>query len=66
MIENILSPSHLLLILVVAQGLAVDAPAIAPADRRAARPLLILAPALFATGVGFAYFLVLRRRSGSA
>src|SRR4051794_12896415 len=38
---------------------AFIAPAIAPAERRAVRPLLILAPALFATGVGFAYFLVL-------
>jgi sec-independent protein translocase protein TatC len=38
---------------------AFVAPAIAPAERRAVRPLLILAPALFATGVGFAYFLVL-------
>jgi sec-independent protein translocase protein TatC len=38
---------------------AFVAPAISPADRRAVRPLLILAPALFAAGVGFAYFLVL-------
>src|SRR3954453_6230781 len=38
---------------------AFVAPATAPADRRAVRPLLILAPVLFATGVGFAYFLVL-------
>src|SRR3954449_8525251 len=38
---------------------AFVAPAIAPADRRAVRPLLILAPALFAAGVAFAYFLVL-------
>src|SRR3954452_20442297 len=38
---------------------AFVAPAIAPADRRAVRPLLILAPALFAAGVGFAYLLVL-------
>jgi sec-independent protein translocase protein TatC len=38
---------------------AFVAPAIAPAERRAVRPLLILAPALFATGIGFAYFLVL-------
>ena len=38
---------------------AFVAPAIAPADRRAVRPLLILAPGLFAAGVGFAYFLVL-------
>jgi sec-independent protein translocase protein TatC len=38
---------------------AFVAPAIAPADRRAVRPLLILAPALFAAGVGFAYFVVL-------
>jgi sec-independent protein translocase protein TatC len=38
---------------------AFVAPAISPADRRAVRPLLILAPALFAVGVGFAYFLVL-------
>src|SRR4051794_38263846 len=38
---------------------AFVAPAIAPAERRAVRPLLIAAPALFAAGVGFAYFLVL-------
>src|SRR4051794_26751872 len=38
---------------------AFVAPAIAPADRHAVRPLLLLAPVLFATGVGFAYFLVL-------
>src|SRR4051812_46996461 len=38
---------------------AFVAPAIGPADRRAVRPMLILAPALFAAGVGFAYFLVL-------
>src|SRR3954452_10389191 len=38
---------------------AFVAPAIAPADRRAVRPLLFLAPVLFAAGVGFAYFLVL-------
>jgi sec-independent protein translocase protein TatC len=43
----------------VTQMWAFVAPAIAPADRRAVRPLLILAPVLFATGVGFAYFLVL-------
>ena len=34
-------------------------PAIGPAERRAVRPLLILAPALFATGASFAYFVVL-------
>ena len=43
----------------LAQAWAFAAPALAPADRRAVRPLLALAPALFATGVAFAYFLVL-------
>ncbi|HEX8854962.1 MAG TPA: twin-arginine translocase subunit TatC [Thermoleophilaceae bacterium] len=41
------------------QAWAFVAPAIAPAERRAVRPLLILAPALFAAGVAFGYFLVL-------
>jgi sec-independent protein translocase protein TatC len=41
------------------QAWAFVAPAIAPAERRAVRPLLILAPALFATGVAFGYFFVL-------
>src|SRR3954451_22256748 len=41
------------------QAWAFISPAIAPADRRAVRPLLLCAPALFATGVAFAYFLVL-------
>src|SRR4051794_4561849 len=45
--------------LLLIQIWAFVAPAIAPADRRAVRPLLILAPALFAAGVAFAYFLVL-------
>ena len=35
------------------------APAIAPAERRAVRPLLILAPALFVAGAAFGYFVVL-------
>ena len=43
----------------LAQAWAFAAPALAPADRRAVRPLLALAPALFGTGVAFAYFLVL-------
>jgi sec-independent protein translocase protein TatC len=43
----------------IAQAWAFAAPALAPADRRAVRPLLALAPALFAAGVAFAYFLVL-------
>ena len=43
----------------LAQAWAFAAPALAPADRRAVRPLLALAPALFATGAAFAYFLVL-------
>ena len=34
------------------QAWAFVAPAIAPAERRAVRPLLLVAPALFATGVG--------------
>jgi sec-independent protein translocase protein TatC len=38
---------------------AFIAPAVAPADRRAVRPLLALGPALFAAGVAFAYVLVL-------
>ena len=41
------------------QAWAFISPAIAPAERRAVRPLLLCAPALFATGVAFAYFLVL-------
>ena len=41
------------------QAWAFVAPAVAPADRRAVRPLLALAPALFAAGVAFAYTLVL-------
>src|SRR3954462_7545551 len=43
----------------LAQAWAFVAPAIAPADRRAVRPLLILAPALFVAGAAFAYFVVL-------
>jgi sec-independent protein translocase protein TatC len=43
----------------LAQAWAFVAPAIAPADRHAVRPLLILAPALFAAGAAFAYFVVL-------
>ena len=43
----------------LAQAWAFAAPALAPADRRAVRPLLALAPALFAAGVAFAYVLVL-------
>jgi sec-independent protein translocase protein TatC len=45
--------------LLLLQAWAFIAPAIAPAERRAARPFLILAPVLFAAGVAFAYFLVL-------
>jgi sec-independent protein translocase protein TatC len=41
------------------QAWAFISPAIAPAERRAVRPLLLSAPALFAAGVAFAYFLVL-------
>lgn len=41
------------------QAWAFISPAIAPAERRAVRPLLLCTPALFATGVAFAYFLVL-------
>jgi len=41
------------------QAWSFVAPAIAPAERRAVRPLLLLAPALFAAGVAFAYLLVL-------
>ena len=40
------------------QAWAFVSPAIAPAERRAVRPLLLCAPALFAIGVAFAYFLV--------
>jgi sec-independent protein translocase protein TatC len=43
----------------LAQAWAFVAPAIAPAERRAARPLLILAPALFVVGAAFGYFVVL-------
>jgi sec-independent protein translocase protein TatC len=45
--------------LLLAQAWAFVAPAIAPAERRAARPLLILAPALFVAGAAFGYFVVL-------
>jgi sec-independent protein translocase protein TatC len=38
---------------------AFVAPAIAPAERRAVRPFLIVAPVFFAAGVAVAYFLVL-------
>lgn len=41
------------------QAWAFVAPAIGPAERRAVRPLLLLAPALFAVGVAFGYFFVL-------
>src|SRR4051794_2552935 len=43
----------------LAQAWAFVAPAIAPDERRAVRPLLILAPALFAAGAAFGYFVVL-------
>jgi hypothetical protein len=42
----------------LAQAWAFVAPAIAPAERRALRPLLILAPALFAAGAAFEYFVL--------
>src|SRR5256885_1362151 len=45
--------------LLLAQAWAFIAPAIPPAERRAVRPLLILAPAFFAAGAAFAYFVVL-------
>lgn len=41
------------------QAWAFVAPAVAPAERRAVRPLLAVTPVLFAAGVAFAYFLVL-------
>jgi sec-independent protein translocase protein TatC len=41
------------------QAWAFVAPAVPPADRRAVRPLLALAPLLFLAGVAFAYVLVL-------
>jgi len=41
------------------QAWAFVAPAVAPAERRAVRPLLTVAPVLFAAGVAFAYFIVL-------
>lgn len=41
------------------QAWAFVAPAVAPPDRRAVRPLLALAPALFLAGIAFAYVLVL-------
>jgi sec-independent protein translocase protein TatC len=43
----------------LAQAWAFVAPAIAPAERQAARPLLMLAPALFVVGAAFGYFVVL-------
>jgi sec-independent protein translocase protein TatC len=45
--------------LLITQAWAFVAPAIAPADRRAVKRLVIPTPALFAAGVAFAYFLVL-------
>jgi sec-independent protein translocase protein TatC len=41
------------------QAWAFVAPAVATPDRRAVRPLLALAPLLFAAGIAFGYFLVL-------
>jgi len=43
----------------LAQAWAFVAPAIAPAERHAVRPLLILAPVLFVAGAAFGYFVVL-------
>ena len=43
----------------LAQAWAFVAPAIGAAERHAVRPLLMLAPALFAVGAAFAYFVVL-------
>ena len=43
----------------LAQAWAFVAPAIAPAERRAVRPLLIVAPAFFGAGAAFGYFVVL-------
>jgi sec-independent protein translocase protein TatC len=43
----------------LAQAWAFVAPAIGPAERRAVRPLLIFAPALFVAGAAFGYFVVL-------
>jgi sec-independent protein translocase protein TatC len=48
----------------LAQAWAFVTPAIAPAERRAVRPLLILAPALFGAGTAFGYFVVLPRAVG--
>ena len=45
--------------LLLVQAWAFIGPAFAPVERRALRPLLYVAPALFAAGVAFAYFLVL-------
>src|SRR4051794_39936544 len=45
--------------LLVTQAWAFVTPAIAPAERRAVRRLVIPTPALFAAGVAFAYFVVL-------
>ena len=45
--------------LLLVQAWAFIGPAFAPVERRALRPLLYVAPALFAVGVAFAYFLVL-------
>jgi Sec-independent protein secretion pathway component TatC len=45
---------------------AFVAPAIAPAERRAVRPLLILVPALFGAGTAFGYFVVLPPAVGVA
>ena len=45
--------------LLIYQVYAFVLPAFSPDERRAAFPLMIMAPALFVTGVVFAYFLVL-------
>ena len=45
--------------LLLVQAWAFIGPALAPVERGALRPLLYVAPTLFAAGVAFAYFLVL-------
>jgi sec-independent protein translocase protein TatC len=45
--------------LIIYQGYAFVIPAMTPQERRVAVPVMAVAPALFATGVGFAYLVVL-------
>jgi sec-independent protein translocase protein TatC len=45
--------------ILIYEGYAYVIPALKPEEKRVARPVMTLAPALFLTGVAFAYFIVL-------